>query len=165
MSIKVLSGRYGRLTIQKFVRVRDRVAWWACECDCGTSLEVRGASLTRTYRPTRSCGCLQKDAATETGLANRVHGHTVGGRRSRTFTTWDAMLKRCEQPKSHDFKYYGGRGVGVCQRWHDFTAFLADMGERPAGMTLDRIDPYGNYGKDNCRWSTPAEQARNRRKR
>jgi hypothetical protein len=74
------------------------------------------------------------------------------------------MLQRCEQPNAADAKWYGARGVKVCKKWHDFSAFLADMGERPEGRTLDRIDPNGNYTPKNCRWATPKEQRANQRK-
>ena len=75
------------------------------------------------------------------------------------------MKTRCTNPKSDGWKYYGERGISVCDRWlHSFESFLADMGERPEGMTLDRIDNDCNYEPDNCRWTTPVEQVRNRRK-
>jgi hypothetical protein len=74
------------------------------------------------------------------------------------------MKRRCESINHHDYKRYGAAGVTVCKRWHDFAKFLADMGTRPPGYSLDRINPFGNYTPTNCRWATPKEQANNRRK-
>jgi hypothetical protein len=75
-----------------------------------------------------------------------------------------AMLQRCEYLRHKSFARYGGRGITVCESWHAFENFLADMGQRPAGTTLDRINPDGNYEPGNCRWATPLEQRHNRRK-
>lgn len=84
-------------------------------------------------------------------------------RRMPTFGSWKSMMYRCYNPGDKCFSLYGGRGITVCDRWHDFYLFLEDMGLRPEGYTLDRIDPDGNYGPDNCRWATLKEQGRNRR--
>lgn len=96
-----------------------------------------------------------------------THGHTAGPAGSRrttpTYNTWLAMRQRCRYPHHAKYAQYGGRGIGVCDRWFDsFNAFLADMGERPAGHTLDRIDGLGDYEPRNCRWATPGQQAANR---
>lgn len=82
---------------------------------------------------------------------------------SSTHAIWRGMLSRCRNPKAKDFARYGGRGVAVCERWLSFDNFLADMGERPAGLTLDRRNGSGNYEPGNCTWATPKQQARNRR--
>lgn len=89
------------------------------------------------------------------------HGHSTRESRSATYGSWCAMHQRCKYPGSGSFERYGGIGITVCERWNAFEAFLADMGERPEGMTLDRIDSAGNYEPGNCRWATTSDQARN----
>lgn len=128
---------------------------WECRCDCGAVARVRQNDL-HTGR-TRSCGCCQGGAL--------AHGHARRAGRSRTYRTWRAMIGRCEVPSTAKFHNYGGRGIRVCARWRrSFAAFLADMGERPPGKTLDRINGNKNYTPSNCRWATPIEQNLNRRK-
>lgn len=92
-----------------------------------------------------------------------THGHYTNGRASPTYKSWTNMRGRCENESSPSYHNYGGRGIKVCARWKTFALFLADMGVRPAGTWLDRLDNNKDYSKDNCKWSTPKEQAQNRR--
>lgn len=92
----------------------------------------------------------------------KSHGHTKNRKPSPTYSTWVNMLTRCENPKASQYSFYGGRGITICDRWHSFELFLKDMGERPDGCTLDRINSDGNYELGNCRWASKVEQCRNR---
>ncbi len=91
------------------------------------------------------------------------HGHAPKNKFSPEYQSWNCMIQRCTNPKRTYYHYYGGRGITVCDRWKVFTNFLEDMGARPVGTSLDRIDPNKGYYKENCRWATPTEQASNRR--
>lgn len=92
------------------------------------------------------------------------HGHCPRSGRSPEYHVWRGMLKRCNNPKHKSYKYYGGRGIKVCKRWHEFKFFLKDMGQRPIGLTLDRTNVNGNYCKLNCTWANWSDQMRNRRR-
>lgn len=129
---------------------------WKCRCDCG------GEALTLAKRlrsgHTKSCGCILRERL-------HKHGHNTKGK-SPTYRSWDSMIGRCHRPGQQPYPRYGGRGIAVCARWRGqggFENFLADMGPRPDGTTIDRRDGTGDYTPDNCRWASPKQQQRNMR--
>lgn len=139
---------FGRLTVVT-VDSWNRIE---CKCACGRS-HIATSSNLRSGK-TKSCGCIRKEQN------NHV---THGGTGSLTHTRWLVMRRRCSDSNAAGYENYGGRGIKVCERWMDFSAFLADMGECPPGMTIDRIEPDGHYEPGNCRWATKLTQARNTR--
>jgi hypothetical protein len=99
----------------------------------------------------------------ERWMATRYkHGGYLGGKEIPEHYTWRTMLARCTNPKNKQYPLYGGRGITVCARWLDYANFLADMGSRPEGMSLDRVDNNKGYAPDNCRWATRSQQQRNK---
>lgn len=155
-----LSGmKFGRLTALSFSHVdRHRKVLWLCICDCGGHKIV----MTRSLRSgkTVSCGCFQKESHFKT------HGFAPRTRERRSeYRIWSLMRDRCRNPNNKRWDDYGGRGIRVCERWNDFTAFLADVGPRPSlAYSLDRYpDNDGNYEPGNVRWATAVQQANNKR--
>lgn len=155
-TLHIQGQRFGRLVATAPTGERQhRAVVWLALCDCGAQVRVQASRLVSGE--TRSCGCLRRDVAKLAGERARTHGLS----RTSTYNIWWSMRDRCENPARKDYLRYGGAGVTVCERWGKFANFLADMGERPHGMTLDRIDGSKGYCKENCRWATVKEQNRN----
>lgn len=155
--------RFGRLVVvgQKG-RASDRHILWECRCDCGGTTVVSGRDLRRGH--TQSCGCLQKE---RTHTARFKHGD----KGTRLYLVWQTMKRRCENKNRKDYKWYGAKGVSVCNEWQDYSTFKEwaishgyDESAKRGDCTIDRIDPYGDYEPSNCRWVGMKDQARNKRK-
>lgn len=156
--INLTGKRFGRFVVVGLAgQGSDGRARWKCLCDCGTLTEVYSHALRSGG--TSSCGCIKQFLPPH----GKKHGHSSRGHTTPTYRTWDHMKQRCQNPKHERFKDWGGRGIAVCERWLKFENFLADMGERPEGMTIERMDNDKGYEPGNCKWATSAEQSANKR--
>lgn len=159
--IDLTGNRFGRLTVLRQSDVRDSAhIKWVCLCDCGAEKAVAGLKLKNGH--TQSCGCLHIEAVTK-------HGQTVNGKRTPEAQALMNAIGRCHDPRHPQFDNYGARGIRVCKRWREpngagVANFLADMGKRPAGYSLERKDNDSGYSPRNCCWDTRKAQTRNRRK-
>lgn len=144
--------RFGRLIVLSREPNNDhRQSMWKCLCSCGRQITIRRDGLV--VAKTQSCGCLQKESVTTHGLSD-----------SSIYHRWTLIKDRCLNPNNADYKRYGGRGIGLCERWVVFENFFADMGYPPSReYTIDRIDNNGNYEKANCRWIKQITNSRNTR--
>ena len=150
-SLKDLKGKtFGYITAISNPIVENNKTLYIAKCICGKELKINAWYLRHK---SRSCGC-----------KNGKHGHSPDSKKSGTYSTWDSMIQRCTNKKSKFFYCYGGRAITVCKRWFDFKNFLEDMGEKPEGTSIDRIDVNKGYYKENCRWADIYTQRNNMRR-
>lgn len=151
---------YGNLTVKNFLGKKGVAghSYWNCECICGNMHKATGTSLrSGKVKMCKICSSNKKS------VFKTTHGQSKQGQESGTYKSWRNMMKRCSYEKDIGYDNYGGRGITVCEQWKDFMNFYKDMGDRPEGMSLDRIDVDGNYCKENCKWSENIEQSENTR--
>lgn len=153
--------RFGRLTARWPVgMIHGRTVFWLCSCDCGNLKIVRSGNLIIGHG--RSCGCFLNDWAKEVGAGNITHGQSRGHKHGSEYQTYLSAKNRCTNKKNAGYKNYGGRGIEF--RFASFERFFAELGPRPKGLTVDRIDNDGHYEPGNVRWATPKQQQNNTRK-
>lgn len=146
--------RFGRLVAESKLGKADRWAW-LCKCDCGAMVKTSGYSLTAGRIV--SCRCFRAEILAGQQI---VHGMC----KTPTWNVWHGIIKRCTQINCEAYPNYGGRGIRVCDKWLTFQGFYEDMGERPAGLTIERKDVNGHYCKSNCEWIPRAAQQLNTRR-
>lgn len=148
---EMIGKTFNRLTVLRFSKTKHNHL--DCVCSCGQTTIALASSIK--FGNTKSCGCLQKSKASKRLI-------THGLAKSLTHRIWCGMKSRCLNEKATSYKYYGGSGITVCDRWLSFENFVSDMGECPENFSIDRIDVNGNYEPSNCRWADKITQQRNK---
>lgn len=149
--IPMIGKKFGYLSVLKEIKEYGKPLYYECVCDCGNVKRVLGQRLRSGH--TKSCGCLK---------SNYKHAQS-GKNRSPEYVAWGNMIQRCHNPQNNNYKFYGARGISVCDRWRSFELFLEDMGQKPdPTMTIERKDVNGNYEPSNCIWETRRNQDRNK---
>lgn len=148
--IDITDRRFGRLVVMALHSKSSRSPFWLCQCDCGNQIIVNGAQLRRGH--TRSCKCLHRETHSKHGQ------HRTGA-----YNSWINMRQRCTNPNNPGYHWWGGRGITICERWQIFENFFADMGPKPPGYTIERINNDGNYEPSNCIWIPNSDQWKNTR--
>ena len=154
----IRGNRYGKLTVREYYGSFG-TSYWICDCDCGGTIITSSHCLNGGN--TRSCGCMHTNQSSELCKArNTSHGYS----KEPLYMVWKTMRQRCYNPKQHDYKWYGAKGVTVCEAWNDYATFRKWAFENgyKAGLTIDRIDFNREYSPDNCRWITIQEQQKNK---
>lgn len=160
--IDIAGQKFGKLiALERAENTKGGMARWKCSCECGNTKVIVAATLRKGT--SKSCGCTHIAAMNKARFKNGARRSSDPGLR-RLYAAWHGMKQRCRNPNHKDFKYYGARGIDVCERWESFENFMSDMGTRPEGKTLDRIRVNENYSPDNCRWATHVEQRANQRR-
>lgn len=156
IALNLQGQKFGRLTAIRDVGSKNNRRMWLCLCDCGAEVVVSSSALK--WDGAKSCGCLQKEMRVS---ANTKHGYCG----TRLYRIWKGVISRCNIKSSTDYKWYGALGVKVCDEWRNFIAFKdwALSNGYNDTLTIDRINVYGDYTPDNCKWSTISEQNSNRR--
>lgn len=165
-SIDLSGQRFGRLVaVERTERSRCGATMWLCRCDCGNLVSVQYSNLK--HGATKSCGCLNRENREN---RNHKHGGSPRGKNERLYRVWRGMHERCENPHHISFKHYGAIGVTVCEEWGDYAEFRCwaiengyDESAKRGECTLDRVDPFGNYCPENCRWVDMKTQSNNKR--